>query len=384
MRIVLLLDIFDYSGVSRILLNVLKNINKDRFFVTVLLFNKYGELEVEIPKHIKVRHVFRTSPECSTIRIIRLISGFIKGYIPKWLVRRILYKEDYDVVIDYKGVCPIALSAARGKKIYWSHKDFSPVTNLVERNSMERNSNRLTYKVKTKYFFRALKSCDWFISISEKLKANFVERFGYEEKIKVLYNPIDEREIRKLSMANKITIEKNGLRFCCITRFDNGKGIEKLINVVNRLNNENYIFNLLLIGGGRTYENIRACFEKNSIDNIHLLGHLDNPYSLLRDSDVFVCPSEQEAYCSVLAEAIVLNKAIITTDVGSCREMLDNGTLGVIIGLTEDDLFEAMRFFIENPSHVQHYADLLAAKQTIPSLADSIHKIEGFLLSLAT
>lgn len=43
-----------------------------------------------------------------------------------------------------------------------------------------------------------------------------------------------------------------------------------------------------------------------NLSNVRLWGNQDNPYPYLRECDIFVCPSETEAYCTVLCEAIVL------------------------------------------------------------------------------
>ena len=75
---------------------------------------------------------------------------------------------------------------------------------------------------------------------------------------------------------------------------------------------------------------------------------MENPYPYISKADIYVQPSRHEGYCLSLAEAKCLCKPIITTNFTGAKEQIINGHNGYIVN-DEEDLYERIKFLIENP-----------------------------------
>ena len=54
----------------------------------------------------------------------------------------------------------------------------------------------------------------------------------------------------------------------------------------------------------------------------------------------------------VILENLLLNKPIISTNVGGIPEIIDNGINGVLINPNEDEIYNAMKDFLTQPEWV--------------------------------
>ena len=64
---------------------------------------------------------------------------------------------------------------------------------------------------------------------------------------------------------------------------------------------------------------------------------------------VYVQPSHYEAYCTTTNEARVLNKAVVTTDVGGMKDQFESGRTGFIVEKNSRGIFDAIRNLIDDP-----------------------------------
>ena len=84
--------------------------------------------------------------------------------------------------------------------------------------------------------------------------------------------------------SNPLEGEDNKLKLCVVSRLSNGKGFDRLLKLVESLEEKgtNYILNI--IGKGRTMEDeSKGWFSPYS--NVHFIGYRDNPYNYVKNSD---------------------------------------------------------------------------------------------------
>ena len=74
-------------------------------------------------------------------------------------------------------------------------------------------------------------------------------------------------------------------------------------------------------------------------------GHLENIPEFLHDADIFFCPSKYEASPTSVWEAMAMEIAVITTDVGSVSDNIINNVNGVITEYGNHDL--TLKYFSE-------------------------------------
>lgn len=83
----------------------------------------------------------------------------------------------------------------------------------------------------------------------------------------------------------------------------------------------------------------RRAADMGLTDEVHFLGVMRNPYTLIGDADIVVVPSRQDASPLVILEAMSLGRPIVAFDVGGIREQL--GEAGVLIPAGDADSMTA-------------------------------------------
>ncbi len=356
MRILLIVDVIDNGGVGVVLRNLLHNIETSKYEIDVLSFEEKKEYESQLPNTIQIRNVYKRNPMKHRDKYIRYIYSLLREICPKWAIRRFIVKKKYDLAIDFKGNNLNVLTANNCPKIFWSHKDFSPITNPIEKKVIEEYSKTRSGAEKEKLFLRNLRMIDGVVCISEACKKAFIERWDYpEDKIHVLLNVLDVNEIKSKSMEKVEYSKTSKFTFCCMSRISSGKGIERLLNCVSVLNGMGYSFVLNIVGGGDTLDEMISLAKSMNLDNVAFFGNKDNPYPYVVQSDVFVYPSETEAYGMAACEALILGKPIITTKTASVPEIFGNSEYGLVVENCEQEILAGMKRFLDDPELVDFY-----------------------------
>ena len=60
-------------------------------------------------------------------------------------------------------------------------------------------------------------------------------------------------------------------------------------------------------------------------------GWLDDPQSLIRGADIFVCPSRHEPFGNVIAEAMSCARPVISTRSHGGEELVEDGVNGLLV-----------------------------------------------------
>jgi len=106
-----------------------------------------------------------------------------------------------------------------------------------------------------------------------------------------------------------------------------------LIRAARILKGSNAAFKILLIGDGSCKdEYVEVAKQEGVTDSVEFMGTRKDIPELLGEMDVFVFSVKQDEGMGIaLAEAMAAGVPVIATDVGACREVLDNGTLGILV-----------------------------------------------------
>lgn len=157
-------------------------------------------------------------------------------------------------------------------------------------------------------------------------KRTFVIQNGIDSK-KFSPNSIARRQYRKdLGLDGSITIAS-------VARIVPWKGYERLLRVAKRLAAQPISLRFLFIGSGNfAYETYLREFaaELGISDSVTWLGDRDDIAQLSNAFDIFaLCSESGEGFSNALAEAMLMEKAVITTDVGDSSEIV--GDTGIVI-----------------------------------------------------
>jgi len=134
--------------------------------------------------------------------------------------------------------------------------------------------------------------------------------------------------------------DEKAVIFCATSRLVIAKGIGELIEAFVRLSKELPGVRLWLVGDGPD----EARFQKLAGNNkqIWFIGHSETPLVYAAAADVFVHPTHHEGFSLSLAEAAMLGKPMIATNVGGNPELVNN-TNGILFPVHDvAALYQAM------------------------------------------
>ena len=106
---------------------------------------------------------------------------------------------------------------------------------------------------------------------------------------------------------------------------------------------------LIIIGGrGKEYGNTLKFIQKQpSKENIIVIKNVSNPYVILKKCDYFVLSSFYEGFGLVIAEADILNKPVISTNVVGPRGFLEQNK-GTLVENNEEGLYKGVKSLVNN------------------------------------
>lgn len=137
-------------------------------------------------------------------------------------------------------------------------------------------------------------------------------------------------------------------KFITIGRFSKEKGHERLIDAFEKLYQKDNSIYLIIIGGyGKEYRNILEKAQNLSCkDNLIIIKYVSNPYAILKKCDYFILPSFYEGFGIVIAEADILGKPVVATNiVGPAKFMQKYG--GTLVENSEEGVYEGLKLLYE-------------------------------------
>ena len=176
-----------------------------------------------------------------------------------------------------------------------------------------------------------LESLDKVVVVSKAVKEDLRRTYWLSsERVRVIYNPIDIEDIRKLASESleekyKDIFEKPVL--VNVGRLERQKGQWHLLRIFRLLVDAGEDVNLIILGDG----NLRNFLIELSKDlglerRVFFLGFKRNPYKFVKRSKVFVFTSLWEGFGNALVEAMALGIPFVASDVeGGYKEVIKGG-----------------------------------------------------------
>ena len=361
-----------HGGAEKVLVTLLKNLPKDKYEIDLLLNLYSGKYLLEVPDWVNIMYLNRgemittNRPKDLPKKIYRVVYQQLLKKYPKILYRRKLKKKQYDIEFAaiHGFMDEILNSPLRSsKKLMWIHNDLAQVSGYTPE--------------KIRRFF----NYDKVMVISEKIQETFLSLAKDErEKSKIvrIYNPLDTEEILTKSEKPVINYEFDNTfpTFVSVGTVFPQKGFDRLLTIHKRLLDEGLQHNVLIIGDGYDFENVKKLKTELGVDETAImLGFTDNPYPYFKKADFYILSSRYEGFPTVLFEAITLKKNIIATDVSGVKEMLESGKLGTITENSEKGIYEGMKKALTNPELFQSYQSNLQNYEMPFNLKNSVDKI---------
>ena len=99
-----------------------------------------------------------------------------------------------------------------------------------------------------------------------------------------------------------------------------------------------------IIGDGPDFKKAMKMVRRYGLgENVFLLGEQKNPFTYMKNMDLFFLPSKYEGKPISVTEAQILGLPTFVTEYASAREQIEDGVDGVIIKNDDEHLFAALR-----------------------------------------
>lgn len=183
-------------------------------------------------------------------------------------------------------------------------------------------------------------------------------------KVKCIFNPLNFKEIikkSKLKQSNAIFKNKKFIKLINIGRLTEQKDQITLLKSLNLIKDK-YKFKLLILGRGKEKKKILEYINLNKLNDIvKIHDFIENPYPLLKQSDIFILSSKYEGSPNVLLESAVLKKIIISSDCPTGpKEILLNGKGGLLFKVGDyKDLSKKVVYCLKNIKKMKNKSSFL-------------------------
>ena len=229
---------------------------------------------------------------------------FLKGFFQ---FKKIVKKENPDYIISF-GVAADLMSLL-----------VSPSKTLIGVHSLwSKSHGGIIEKSLINLLFN---KAEKFICVSKTVAEDLKESFNIkEEKIKIIYNPIDIEKIQKQA-DQPIGLEYqeifNNPVIINMGRFSEEKNHYFLIKTFREIKKSIETVKLVILGDGEKRIILEQLIKDLGLeDSVYLLGIQDNPFKFLARAKVFVLSSSREGLpCSIL-EAMACGLPVVSID---CR-----------------------------------------------------------------
>lgn len=199
----------------------------------------------------------------------------------------------------------------------------NPVKRLLLRSGM-----RLVYR-----------RCERLIVNSQDIVDDMISCLNVpEEKIEVVYNPIDQDRILALAAEEPPNLGPHAVVAC--GRFTPKKNFLELIEVFARVKEELPLAGLHILGDGSERQAIEGKIAESGLsESVTLHGFESNPYRYFRAAACFVQTSLWEGFPNVLGEALACGTQVAVYDGrGAMGEILGQGRFGALVPVGDKEV----------------------------------------------
>lgn len=368
-KVLFLIHDLGQGGAEKVLVNLVNNMDRAKFDITVMTLFDVGENKQFLSKDITYKTCFK--------KMFRGNSHLMKLLSPEQL-HNIFITEEYDIEVAYlEGPCARIISGCKNsntKLISWIH---------IEQHTAKKASASF------RSFSEAQKCYSKFnkiVGVSKTVEQDFCDIFGMGFPTEVLYNTNESEKILSLSeeFIDDIEFSDEVINLVGVGKLLKNKGFDRIIRIISKLKENRYPVHLYILGSGPEKNNLENMVNELGLkDNVTLLGYQLNPYKYLRKCDLFICASLQEGFSTAATEALIVGVPVCTVEVSGMKEMLgENNEYGIVTNNDEEALYIAIKSLLDNRQLFDYYIKKTKERGEVFSTKNTVNAVEEMFVSL--
>jgi len=351
------------GGAERVLVNVLRHLDRERFDPTLAINKLEGPYAHLVPDDVRTRV---------------LGSSSLWTVMPRIAATMRELKPDVVVATTGGGGVPVVLA----HRMLRSHARLIVWERNVLVGSESGPKRTLLLALKKALWPRA----DLVTAVGKYVEEDIQRHTGVgPENTKVLYSPILDADFQRQLEAEveHPWFDDDVPVILCVARYTAAKDHHTLLLGFKKLLEERRA-RLVLLGHGPLREQVEAEAEELGVaEHCWFAGFVDNPFAFMRRSTMLALTSRQEGVPGVVVQAMGSGLPVIGTDSpGGTGELVRNEETGLLIPMGDVDGFaRSAKRLIDDPVFAQELAQ--RAREHVKCFEASV-ALEGFERSLVS
>ena len=221
---------------------------------------------------------------------------------------------------------------------------------IADEMRFESGVTRATMQIQASCERRHVERADMVLTTSLYSSMRIRELYGVPAPCRVVPEPIDLREWRRLLGLAKPQIDSGKFVVLCVCRFYPRKRVDVLLQAAARLRRTIPGLEVRIVGNGPQARQLRDLHHEKGLGGrvvwLKDISQLELAQEYNR-CDVFCLPSVQEGFGIVFLEAMAAGKPIVAARAGATPEVVENGLL--VEPESEEALAEAIKRLHREP-----------------------------------
>ena len=379
-KILFLIESLSGGGAEKVLVTLLRHLDKSRFDVTLCCISNTGKFLADVPDTVRYCYLLPAASGLSAWASFwyKIKYKLINELLPPCWVYRLFIPKGNDMEVAFtEGFVTKLLAAStnrRAKKIAWVHID-------LKRNPWTQSRKIYRNLAEEKNAYAAF---DRIACVSESVAEAFRSVYNPQSPVSVLYNPVDRDEIRRLAKgscpAGWQSTGDSVIRLVSVGRLAAQKGYDRLLRICGRLRREGYRLELCILGEGGCRKELEQLIRQEELsESVRMPGFLVNPYPIVADADLFVCPSRAEGFSTAVTESLILGVPVLAADCAGMRELMGECGCGIITDNNERAFYLGLKSLLDNKTKLSRMREGARLRGNDFSLESSVQAIEDTL-----
>ena len=376
-KLLFVINTLGRAGAEMALLELLRQLDPERYDVSLFVLAGQGELASELPTYVRLLNTdYDSTPVLSregkrklkkrvlralctrgtAIRLFPYLLGNLWDMLRRGSVNveKLLWRalsdgaprwdQSYDLAVAYLeggSTYYVADHVKAAKKAAFVHVDYT-LAGYTRKLDLD-----------------CYRKIDRIFAPADTTRLSVLEvypEYGY--KLDLLPNILDITEIRRKSrLSGGFTDSYSGTRVLTVARLTAQKALDISVEAMKLLRDMGGQFRWYVLGDGnqRSYLE-RKIHTLGLTEDFILCGAVDNPYPYFAQTDLYVHASRFEGSSISVREAQILECVVLASDCGGNREIVTDGVDGKLCPLTPEGIRDGILWLMAHPEERARYA----------------------------
>lgn len=311
-RVLFLLSDLEAGGAQRVILTVIRHLDRNRIEPHLGLVKDNGPMLKEIPAYVPVHDLGARRVRYALPGILRLCHS--------------LRPEGLLSTLGHLNLAVLALKPLLPRSIRICVREAN-TPSIRLRYTMHPHLYRSLYR-----FLYPL--ADALVCNSVYMKQDMERYLSMgPERMVVIGNPVDSERINSLWKSENNPYRDGRFQMVAVGRLHFQKGFDLLLKTFRRSLIQMPDLRLTIVGDGPEKARLQEfATELGIADSVYFAGHRDNPYPYMVHADLFVSSSRWEGSPNAVLEALACGTPVLSFDCpGGTGEILEEGKNGWLV-----------------------------------------------------